>query len=297
MEHDLVGKTFLVTGATEGIGKAAAREFVARGAQVSIVGRNPEKSERVVKELQSAGPAPVDLYLADLSNLSEVRKVAQAFLERHDKLDVLVNNAGAYFAKRQLTADGFEMTFALNHLSPFLLTKLLSDLLRRTRGARVITTSSNAHAMGGTFDLADVATRERRGTAGFRAYADSKLANVLFTRELAKRLGPAGVMVTCFHPGYVHTGFGQNNPGFVSALMRVVSPIIARTPVKGAETLVWLATTPDVTDFGGKYFVDRKSRRISKQGLDDTLATALWEQSEALVAPSSVSAAVVAKTA
>ena len=284
MTPDLSGKQLLVTGATEGIGKAAALAFAEQGASVAIVGRSPEKTHRTVELLRTAArpEARIEFYLGDLSRLGEVRRIAGEFLSTHSQLDVLVNNAGAVFRRNQPSADGLEMTFALNHLSPFLLTRLLSEVLRRTPGSRVITTSSNAHAMG-KLDLATVARREGKRSAGFAAYGDSKLANVLFTRELARRLGPDGVTVACFHPGYVHSGFAQNNGGFLAALLRRVSPLIARTPQKGAETLVWLASTKDVEPLQGGYYVDRKRVTPAKRGRDDALAGKLWELSEALV--------------
>src|SRR5713101_5966218 len=200
MSQDLAGKVFLVTGATEGIGKAACRTFAERGATLVVTARNREKGERVVAEWKGAtGNDRIELLLGDLSKLDDVRAVARAFRAKHDRLHVLVNNAGALFVKYQLSAEGFEMTFALNHLSYFLLTHELLSVLHPSEGARIINTSSHAHRSG-RIDLETIARRPSK-KAGFRAYSDSKLANILFTRELARRLPEGGVTVNCFHPG------------------------------------------------------------------------------------------------
>jgi NAD(P)-dependent dehydrogenase (short-subunit alcohol dehydrogenase family) len=281
MPGTLSGKTFLVTGATEGIGKAAARHLASRGATVCLVGRNREKTERVVAELQAqTGNAHLDFLLADLSHLAQVRSVAEQFQARHARLEVLVNNAGGLFQARQLSADGHELTFALNHLSYFLLTVLLLDLLRKTPGARVVSTSSAAHALS-RLDLATVATRERGYTA-FGAYGDSKLANILFTRELARRLEGTGVTATCFHPGWVSTGFGLNNPGLLSRVMALTAPLFARSPEQGADTLIWLATSAQAAGLNGEYVADREIALPTRQARDPRLGAQLWALSERL---------------
>ncbi|HTN90751.1 MAG TPA: SDR family oxidoreductase [Sorangium sp.] len=286
MAKDLEGKVFLVTGATEGIGKAAALEFARRGATLVLVGRSQEKSERVVSELAAAsGNDRIELLLGDLSRLADVRAVADAFRAKHDRLDVLVNNAGAYFNECRLSADGIEMTFALNHVAYFLLTTRLLDLLQKTPGARVISTSSGGHRVG-KVDLATIAKRD--GRAGMRAYSDSKLANVLFTRELARRLAGSGATANCYHPGFVHTGFsrgflGKSGP-VTTWLVERAGRLLARSPEKGAETLVWLATSPEAATFNGEYFYDRKVATVSKLAQDDALARGLWKLSEQLVA-------------
>src|SRR5579859_3340619 len=206
MAHDLEGKVILVTGATEGIGKAACDTFAARGATLVVVARNREKGERLVEAWKKAsGNERIELLVGDLSKQDEVRGVARGFRATHDRLDVLCNNAGALFAKYQRSADGFEMTFALNHLSYFLLTHELLPVLMQTRGARIVNTSSDAHR-GGRLDLETIARRPSK-RAGFFAYSDSKLANILFTRELARRISGSGVVANCFHPGFVRTGF------------------------------------------------------------------------------------------
>ncbi|WP_438003854.1 SDR family oxidoreductase [Sorangium sp. So ce321] len=286
MAKDLEGKVFLVTGATEGIGKAAAMEFARRGATLVLVGRSKEKSERVVSELAAAsGNDRIELLLGDLSSLADVRAVADAFRAKHDRLDALVNNAGAFFNECKLSADGIEMTFALNHVAYFLLTTRLLDLLQKTPGARVVSTSSAGHRMG-KVDLATIAKRD--GRAGMRAYSDSKLANVLFTRELARRLAGSGATANCYHPGFVHTGFARGFLGdrgpVTTWLVERAGRLLARSPEKGAETLVWLATSPESATFNGEYFYDLKVAPVSKVAQDDALARGLWKLSEQLVA-------------
>jgi retinol dehydrogenase-12 len=283
MADDLEGKVFLVTGATEGIGKAAAHEFARRGATLVLVGRSREKSERVVQEIESAsGNDRIELLLGDMSRIADVRAVADRFRSNHDRLDVLVNNAGALFSEYRTSEDGFEMTFALNHMAYFVLTTALLDLLQRTPGSRVVSTSSGAHHTA-KMDLETIA--KRNGKAGLGAYSDSKLANILFTRELARRLGPQST-ANCFHPGLVRTGFGSNNRGAMAWLFKTLAPMFARTPEKGAETLVWAATSAEAAGYSGEYFHDCKPTRTAKLAKDDGLAKALWELSEELARPS-----------
>jgi retinol dehydrogenase 12 len=284
MAKDLEGKVFLVTGATEGIGKAAALAFAKRGATLVLVGRSREKSERVVKEIKEAsGNDHVELLLGDLSKIAETRAVAEAFRAKYDRLDVLVNNAGGVFTSHQLSADGIEMTFALNHMAYFVLTTSLLDLLAKTPKARVVSTSSGAHHMG-KMDLATVA--KRNGKAGFGAYGDSKLANILFTRELARRLEGTSATATCMHPGYVRTAFGHNNGKAAAMIAKALAALFARTPEKGAETIVWLATSDEAASYNGEYFADRGVARTSKLARNEDLAKGLWELSEKLAGPS-----------
>ncbi len=281
MAQDLQGKVFLLTGATEGIGKAAALEFAKRGATLVLIGRNREKSERVLSDLKrESGNDRLELLFGDMSKISDIREVADAFLKKHDRLDVLVNNAGAIFMDYRLSDDNYEMTFALNHLGYFLLTKLLLDTLNKTPGARIVSTSSGAHRPG-KLDLDTVVRRD--GKAGFAAYADSKLANILFTRELGRRIRSTGTIANCFHPGFVKTGFGTNNEGLVSGVIKVGAALFGRSPKKGAETLIWLATSPEAANFNGEYFVDKKVAKLTKLAEDDTLAAGLWELSEKLI--------------
>ena len=281
MSGNLQGKVFLVTGATEGVGKAAAREFAKREAEVVLVARNKEKGERVVAELRKAtGNNDISLIVADLSSIADIKRVAAEFRASHTKLDVLVNNAGALFKDYRLSKDGLEMTFALNHMGYFGLTYSLLDLLKSTKGARVVSTSSLGHKIG-KFDLGRIARREP-GHAGWPAYGESKYANILFTRELARRLEGSGATANCFHPGFVHSGFGLENGGFLKLAFSVVSPIFARTPEKGADTLIWLATSPEAASYTGEYFSDRKVTKVVEPRRNDELARGLWELSEKL---------------
>ncbi len=279
MSGEMDGKVVLFTGGTDGLGRAGALELARRGARLALVARSPEKGERVAAEIRAASGAEVELLLGDLASLAEVRAVAERFRERHDRLDVLVNNAGAIFVERGLTVDGFERTFAINHLAPFLLTNLLLDRLRATPGARVVSTASGAHLQS-RLELARVAQAEQ-GYKAFPAYADSKLCNILFTRELHRREGPA-LTASCFHPGFVGTNFGANNGGFAAKVWTTVGHYIARSPEKGAETLVWLASSPEAASVGGGYFKDRRPEKRSKLAQDDDLARELWELSARL---------------
>lgn len=283
MNGDLVGKTILVTGATEGIGKAAALDFARRGATLVLVGRNPEKTERVRSELaQASGNQRIETIVADLSLVAENRRVAREFLAKHNELHVLVNNAGAIFNTRRLTAEGYEMTFALNHLAYFVLTEELLDVLQKTPGARIVSTSSGAHAQG-KLDFDNWIRREGR-FFGFAVYGASKLANILFTRELSRRLEGTGVTVNCFHPGFVSTGFGSAN-GLMSPFIKAGAILFGRTAEKGAETLIWLATSPDAANVTGEYFMDKKPARRTRKARNDEAAKQLWELTEGLVAP------------
>ncbi len=282
MGKELDGKIFLLSGATEGIGKAAALDFARRGATLVLIGRNREKSERVVSELKSeSGNEHIELLLGDLSRISEVRRIATEFKSKHDRLDVLVNNAGAIFTDRKLSGDGIEMTFALNHVAYFVLTIELLDVLKKTPGARIVSTSSGAHSRG-NLDLDDVVKRER-SYSGFEVYGSSKLANILFTRELGRKLEGTSVVANCFHPGFVQTGFGANNSGALAFLIKLGGILVARTPVKGAETLVWLATSDEAGKFNGEYFFDKKVGKRTRKARDDGFARDLWALTEKLI--------------
>ncbi len=281
MADELKDKVVLLTGATEGIGKAAALELARRGATLVLVGRNAEKTERVAAEVRQTGNGRVETIVGDLSKLSDIRAVAAAFKAKHDRLDVLANNAGAVFTQRILTSDGFEQTFALNHLNYFLLSHELLDVLARTPGARVVSTSSGAHRRGKLGDLDELAYRRGRYSS-FSVYSDSKLANVLFTRELAKRVKDKGIVANCFHPGFVRTGFAQNNAGTpLAIIVRAIGSVLARTPEKGAETLVWLASSPAGGRVSGEYFLDCRVAPMSTRARDDEMARRLWAFSEA----------------
>jgi NAD(P)-dependent dehydrogenase (short-subunit alcohol dehydrogenase family) len=259
----------VLTGATSGIGRAAAREFADRGAEVAIVGRDPAR----VKETANG---VMHEHVADLSRLDEVRRLADELLERYERIDVLANNAGAMFTTRRLTPDGYEETFALNHLAPFLMTTLLLPRLRES-GARVITTASDAHT-GGALDLDDL--QSERSFGAMRTYSTSKLCNVLFTRELAKR--ETEITATCFHPGLVRTGWGKNDGLLYRVGLTAISPFM-RSPERGARSLVWLALSDEAAALDGVYVQDEKVRSPSAAAQDDMLAAALWERSEELV--------------
>lgn len=281
MRQDLEGRFVLVTGATDGVGRAAAVEFAARGATLTIVGRDGAKTEKTVEALRrETGNAAVEGVIGDLSVISGMRAVAAEFRARGNRLDILVNNAGALFQRYVITPDGLEKTFALNHLAYFVVTTELLDLLQNTPGARVVNTASSAHKFG-RIDLEQVATRN--GAAGFRAYCDSKLANVIFTRELARRLAPRGVTANCLHPKFVRGRFFAETTGLWTAARSPLAAPFSRTPVEAADTLVWLATSPEAASYNGEYFVDRAVTAVSRAARDAGLASKLWTLSERLL--------------
>src|SRR5947207_10975052 len=265
----------VLTGATRGIGRAAAIELAKRGAEVVVVGRERERVDAVVREAQAAGgDVTVHAHVADLALMASVRSLAEELRDRYQRIDVLANNAGALFASRKVTSDGLERTLALNHLAPFLLTNLPLD---RLDGGRVVTTASDAHT-GGRLDLADL--QSEKSYAAMRVYGTSKLCNILFTRELARRA--PGLNANCFHPGVVRTGFGKNENGIWKLLTTLGSPFF-RSPERGARSLVWLALSDEAAELTGVYVEDEKVVSPSAQAQDDALATGLWERSAALV--------------
>lgn len=273
----LKGKICLITGATDGIGLATAHALAQTGATTVIVGRSPQKTAAVLEHIRSQSGNPnVESLLADLSVQAQVRQLAADFMARHDRLHVLVNNAGAYFAERSESVDGIEMTFALNHLGYFLLTNLLLPTLKASAPARIVNVSSGAH-FGGNINFDDLQGREK--FSGWAAYANSKLANVLFTYELARRLEGTGVTVNALHPGFVATHFGHNNPGMMGFIFKWAQKILALTPEKGAETSIYLATSPEVEGIAGKYFDKKKAVTSSPASYDETTARRLWEVS------------------
>ena len=271
------GKNVLVTGATNGIGLAAGEALAALGASVAIVGRSANKTRIAAAQISAASKgATVATFVADLSSQASVRALAAEVLACHPRLDVLVNNAGAMHGTRQLTKDGIELTWAVNHLAPFLLTTLLLDRLKASAPARIITTASGAH-QGARIPFEDL--NAERSYRGFGRYGETKLANILFTSELARRLEGSGVTANCYHPGLVATGFNRNN-GLLMDLGMTALKLVARSPQTGADTLVWLATSPDVADVSGKYFLDREQKPPSPEGQDMATARRLWEISE-----------------
>jgi NAD(P)-dependent dehydrogenase (short-subunit alcohol dehydrogenase family) len=275
------GKICLITGGTNGIGKSTAQGLARLGATVVIVGRDAQKTRQVVEEIRSATDNEnVDSLLADLSSQQEVRRLASEFKRKYSQLHVLLNNAGGTFTPRQLSVDGIEMTLALNHLAYFLLTNLLLDMLEVSAPARIINVSSDAHSRG-TIDFDNL--QGERSYSSFGPYGNSKLANILFTIELARRLEGTGVTVNALHPGLTSTGFGKNNPGLLMKIMGVVIPLIARSPEKGAVTSIYLASSPEVQSITGKYFVDCKVTQPAPQAADSAVAKKLWDVSADMV--------------
>ena len=265
----------LLTGATRGIGRAAAIELARGGVEVALVGRDVERVRSVAQEAEAVGGgASVHQHVADLTLMAEVRSLAEEVSGRYEHIDVLANNAGALFSSRKETREGFERTFALNHLAPFLLTNLLRAHLT---GGRVVTTASDAH-QSGRLDLEDL--QSEGSYSAMRVYGTSKLCNILFTRELARRAPE--LHANCFHPGVVRTGFGKNENGLWKVLTTIGAPFF-RSPQRGAKSLVWLAVSTEAAALTGAYVVDEKVRAPSAQAQDDALAEGLWERSARLV--------------
>jgi NAD(P)-dependent dehydrogenase (short-subunit alcohol dehydrogenase family) len=278
---DLTGKTVLITGATNGIGLEASVGLARMGADLVMVGRNPAKIAAKVQEVkQRSGSSAVESLTCDFSSQAQIRRLAKEFRARHDRLHILVNNAGAVFAKRTLTEDGIESTFALNHLGYFLITQLLLDLLIQSAPARVVNVASAAH-YGGSMQFEDLGFE--RGYRIMRAYARSKLANILFTRELARRLEGTGVSVNSLHPGAVATGIWNGAPGWIRPMLNLAARLLMLTPAQGAEGILYLATSPEVEGKTGLYFEKNISKSPSPLARDDVLATRLWERSSELV--------------
>lgn len=276
----MIGKIVVVTGANAGIGKATALGLARMGATVVLLCRSKSKGEAAQAEIKAASDNPqIDLILADFASLAAVRRAAETFQARYDRLDVLVNNAGLYLGERLLSADGYEMTFAVNHLAPFLLTNLLLEQLQAGAPSRIVNVSSGAHAAGRIrFDDLQATRRYQ----GFRVYADSKLANILFTTELARRLAGTGVTANSLHPGAVASNFALDTGGFFGQLFKLARPFM-RTSEQGAQTSIYLASAPEVADVSGQYFTDNKPARTAPQANDAAVARRLWEVSAELV--------------
>ncbi len=273
------GKVVLITGGTSGIGKAAAAALAGMGATVVITGRNEERGKRALQEIrEESGNDGVELILADLTVQDEVRRLAEELRERHNQLEVLVNNAGLVLSERTETPDGIETQLAINHLAPFLLTNLLLDLLKESAPSRIVTVSSDAHRWA-KIDLDDLQSRKRY--RGMQVYGKTKLANIMFTYELAERLEGTGVTANCMHPGGVNTNFGNNQGGPMNLLFRLFKPFM-RSPEQGADTLIYLASSPEVEGMTGKYLADRKVKAASDAAYDETTRKRLWEASEEL---------------
>ena len=271
-------RTCLITGATAGIGKAAATMLAGQGYEMVLTGRNPEKLEDTVKEIrQHTGSDSIHGLVADFSDLEQVRQLAKQFQEKFPRLDILINNAGAYFNGRQRTSYGVEKTFLVNHLASFLLTNLLLDSLYRSASARIINVSSNAHQHA-KLDLNDL--NFERFYFGFWAYGRSKLANILFTYELARRLKGTHVTANALHPGQVGTDIFKTDFSILGGPFKWLMERISLTPEQGADNTVYLATSPDVEGISGKYFVKREAVSSSSLSYDEELARRLWEKSE-----------------
>jgi NAD(P)-dependent dehydrogenase (short-subunit alcohol dehydrogenase family) len=269
------GKLCVITGATSGIGLISAERLAAKGARLVLVGRDPARGEAALARIKARAPrAEVSIHYADLSRLDALRTLA-AGLNALSRIDVLINNAGAMFWRRQVTADGLERTFALNHMAYFVLTALLRDKLASSP-ARVVNVASDAHR-GARLDFGDL--QSAHSYSGMRAYARSKLCNILFTRELARRLSGTGVTANCLHPGFVNSRFGDNNPGLVGIGTRIAKQIFAIPPERGAETSVYLASSPDLEGKSGGYYDQCAPKTPSPEAQDDAAARRLWEES------------------
>jgi len=272
----MAGRTVLVTGASGGIGRATALALAAMGAHLAITGRDRGRTEGAAREIRAVGGGPADVFVADLSVQSEVRRLADEVLQRLPRIDVLVNNVGGYWNTRHVTADGLERTFALNHLASFLLTNLLLGRLQHSAPARVVTVSSNVQALG-QIDFEDL--QAERAYSGARAYNQSKLANVLFTYELARRLEHTSVTANALHPGVVRTAFGAEDPGRVQRLFTPFMRPFMKTPARGAATSVHVASAPGLEQVTGRYFAGRKPGRSGKRSYDQAAAARLWQVS------------------
>lgn len=277
----MMGKTVLITGGTGGIGKAVAIGLASIGARVGITGRDRARAQQAAVNIaRESGNMGLDVFVTDMSSQTEVRRLAGEVLSAYPRLDVLVNNVGGFWAHRHMTADGLEHTFALNHLAPFLLTNLLLERLIASTPARVVTVSSGAQSMG-KVDFDDLMGKE--GYSGQRAYNQSKLANVMFTYELARRFEGSGVTANVLHPGMTNTALSAEDPA------RKMAPIVAamrpfmRSPKKGADTAVYLASSPDVEGVTGQYYINRKAKKSNKSSYDSVTTTRLWQVSADLV--------------
>jgi len=280
MESTMQGKVCLVTGSSSGIGKVTARELARLGATVVMVCRNRAKGEAAQAEIKAAtGNERVELILADLTSLADVRRAAAEFKERYTRLHVLIHNAGGVSSVRRVTPDGLEVTFVVNYLAPFLLTELLLDVLKASAPARIVNVSSAAH-QGGKIDFDDL--QGEKGYSMWKAYGQAKLALILFTYELARRLEGSGVTVNALHPGVIASDFGQGLGKFSRVGWKLAAPFMTSVE-RGAQTTLYLATSPEVEGISGKYFANRKEVRSSRRSYDQAVRQRLWQVSEELV--------------
>jgi NAD(P)-dependent dehydrogenase (short-subunit alcohol dehydrogenase family) len=276
----MAGKTVLITGASGGIGRATAVGLATMGAHLAITGRDRGRTAGAADEIRAAGGGQVDVFVADLSDQGEVRRLAGEVLQRLSRIDVLINNVGGYWNTRHVTADGLEYTLALNHLAAFLLTQLLLDRLTQSTPARVVTVSSNVQAQG-RIDFDDI--QGMRSYSGARAYNQSKLANVLFTYELARRLPAESVTANALQPGVVSTSFGAEDPATVQRVFIPFLRPLMKTPAQGAAMSIQLASAPDLDQVTGRYFANGKPKKSSPRSYDEAAAMRLWQVSADLV--------------
>ena len=279
MNENLENKVCLITGATNGIGEEAAKELNKMGAEIVFVARNKEKGEQLKAELKEATGKESTMILANLSSQAEVKSAAEKFLSMEKPLDILLNNAGIMNRERNITEDGLEEVFSVNHLAYFTFTLMLIDKLKSTEGSRVVNVASGAHQFVKEMNFGDL--QSEKVFKPMQVYGQSKLANILFTKSLANKLADHGVTVNCLHPGFVSTGIGSNNKGIWNILMSLARPF-ARNTDKGAETSVYLCSSPEVKDISGEYFVDCKIEKVSDAAKSSDQADKLWEISSEL---------------
>ena len=275
------GKVVVITGGTSGIGQVAATELARQGARIVLIARDRARVSQALADISRAAPGIAHRAVyADLASIAQTRRVGAEIAATEPQIDVLINNAGALFNKRQLSPDGLEMTFAVNHMAYFVLTEALAPTLARSTPARIVNTASGAH-QGAKLDVDDL--QSEHGYSGFQVYGRSKLCNILFTRELARRLKDSGVTANCLHPGFVATRFGDRSGGLLQAVMPIAK-LGAISPVKGAETIVYLASSPEVAEMSGLYFYRNRPETPSSEAQDDEAAARLWAESERIEA-------------
>ena len=279
MNENLEKKVCLITGATNGIGEEAAKELNKMGAEIVFVARNEGKGEQLKAELKEATGKEPTMILANLSSQAEVKSAAEKFLSMEKPLDILLNNAGIMNRERNITEDGLEEVFSVNHLAYFTFTLMLIDKLKSTEGSRVVNVASGAHQFVKEMNFGDL--QSEKVFKPMQVYGQSKLANILFTKSLANKLADHGVTVNCLHPGFVSTGIGSNNKGIWNILMSLARPFARKTD-KGAETSVYLCSSPEVKDISGEYFVDCKIEKVSDAAKSSDQADKLWEISSEL---------------